>query len=317
VETTSTLGTTTVPVPLRVGKPTGPGVPVVYTRTLMGGLAIPEADVRGVFDTLNVADDLEIVDLDLRIDDLQHTAVGDLSIQLRSPGGFGADLIFRMPDCDEELGCGLGLNTGDNLMNTVIDDAAAGDLMTVTASSAPFTGSWIPSFNSPEWIPSDAVGQMSHYAGASTQGDWQLLIADNEIFDTGQLNGWSLIVTPMAYSCDCDPFDPSVASVPAEVTGLEATDATVTFIWDSSIPASGSATVHDVLRGNLSQLPVGMGPSETCLLDGTSLATATDSSAPPPGSGYWYLIRGRNACGTGSYGSASNSDVRASSSCTE
>jgi hypothetical protein len=144
-----------------------------------------------------------------------------------------------------------------------------------------------------------------------------LLNADNEIFDTGQLNGWSLIVTPMAYSCDCDPFDPSVASVPAEVTGLEATDATVTFIWDSSIPASGSATVHDVLRGNLSQLPVGMGPSETCLLDGTSLATATDSSAPPPGSGYWYLIRGRNACGTGSYGSASNSDVRASSSCTE
>lgn len=315
VETTSTLGTTTVPVPLRVGQPVGPGAPVVYTRVISGGLAIPEADVRGIFDTLTVVDDLEILDLDLRIDDLQHTAVGDLSIQLRSPRGFAADLIFRMPDCDEQLGCALGLNTGDNLIGTVIDDDATGDLMTVTATSAPFTGSWMPSFNSPDWIPNDAVGQMSHYAGASTQGDWQLLVADNEIFDTGQLNGWSLLVTPMAYACDCDPFASGAVSIPSEVTGIEATDSAVTFIWDSSIPESGSATVHDILRGDLSQLPVGLGASETCLLNGTSLATATDSSLPLPANGYWYLIRGRNVCGNGSYGITSNSDVRASNSC--
>jgi subtilisin-like proprotein convertase family protein len=317
VETTSTLGTTSVPVPLRVGQPVGPGVPVVYTRTISGGLSIPEADVRGVFDTMNVADNLEIVDLDLRIDDLEHTAVGDLSIHLRAPSGFGADLIFRMPDCDEQLGCRLGLNAGDNLINTVIDDDATGDLMAVTASAAPFTGSWIPAFNSPEWIPNDTVGQMSRYAGASTQGDWQLLIADNEIFDTGQLNGWSLIVTPMAYSCDCDPYDSGVNSVPAEVTGVEATDAVVTLIWDSSIPGSGSATVHDVLRGDLDQLPVGTGSSETCLLNGASVAAATDSSMPSPGNGHWYLIRGRNACGTGPYGLASNNDVRAASACAD
>lgn len=42
---------------------------------------------------------------------------------------------------------------------------------------------------------------------------------------------------------------------------------------------------------------------------------APDASVPAPGSGYWYLYRGRNACGTGSYGYATSAAERISTVC--
>ncbi len=151
---------------------------------------------------------------------------------------------------------------------------------------------------------SATTGQMSRYAGGSTQGNWTLLVADNEIFDTGSLNAWSLLVTPMAYACDCAPLDPGVNAVPSEVTGLGAGAAGgLTLSWDAATGA-GSATVHDVIRGSLAELPVGGGAGEFCLASGIAAATATDGAVPGPGDGFWYLVRGRNACGSGPYGPA-------------
>lgn len=68
--------------------------------------------------------------------------------------------------------------------------------------------------------------------------------------------------------------------------------------WD---PVAG-ATTYDVLRGLLGQLPVGSGPGESCLATGISGTTTSDPATPPVASGYWYLARGKNACGTGTYG---------------
>jgi hypothetical protein len=50
----------------------------------------------------------------------------------------------------------------------------------------------------------------------------------------------------------------------------------------------------------VSQLPVGSGASEICL--GAFASTATDTAVPATGASFWYLVRGRNACGSGSYG---------------
>ena len=96
-----------MPITLRVGRPTGVG-PVQVRTSSPGGLLIPEADPVGVSDSLLVTDDLEIADLDLRLDDLRHTGVGDLSVELKAPWGFGADLVFRLADCDPFFGCFLG-----------------------------------------------------------------------------------------------------------------------------------------------------------------------------------------------------------------
>jgi len=114
--------------------------------------------------------------------------------------------------------------------------------------------------------------------------------------------------------CDCAPADPGAFALP-EVTALTLAPDRLTLTWDSAIPIGGSATVHDVLRGILAELPVGSGPSEACLASGTQEATATDAAVPVQGSGYWYLVRCRNSCGLGTYGFQRDAIERTSAVC--
>ncbi|MCI0410884.1 MAG: M36 family metallopeptidase, partial [Acidobacteria bacterium] len=73
LQITSLLGSSSTTFELRLGKPLGMGAPVLYTRTIPGGLGIPENSPTGVTDTFNVASDMEIADLDFRLDSLTHT----------------------------------------------------------------------------------------------------------------------------------------------------------------------------------------------------------------------------------------------------
>jgi uncharacterized repeat protein (TIGR01451 family) len=212
---TSALGTKPVDFTVRVGSPSGLGAPVTYTRTVPGGLAIPDDDYHGVTDSMTITDDLEIADLDFEVNDLPHTFTGDLAIGLKTPSGYGTDLIFFR-------GLFIGNGDGDNFTNTVIDGASTNDLNLSVAADAPFTGTWAPAFNSGIWslfgIPNlgpDPTDQLSYPNGGSTQGVWKVHIADEASADTGTLNTWSLIVTPVAFSCTA--FAPA-ASVSATKT---------------------------------------------------------------------------------------------------
>jgi len=247
---TSTLGTKAVDFTLRVGTPAGNGAPITYARTIPGGLAIPDNAPRGVVDTFTITDDNEIADLNFRIDSLTHTAVGDLTVLLRAPNGLGTDLISA-------LGGGSDGGPGNNFADTVIDDQASGDLLMVTAASAPFTGSWKPVFNNASWdgfgFPHDLTGTLGRYAGLSTKGDWKVLVSDQGDADTGTLNAWSLIVTPKAYTVT--PFVPSDVTISGTVR-----------YYPSDYPPSGPSakTVGDTtinLTGdtNLSTLTLGDG----------------------------------------------------------
>ena len=89
-------------------------------------------------------------------------------------------------------------------------------------------------------------------------------------------------------------------TVPVEVANLRIGADKATIAWDSA-SAAGPGTVHDVLRGTTNQFPVGSG-AETCLAPGIAAATTSDGSSPPLLVSYWYLVRGRNACGIGTYG---------------
>jgi len=354
VQIASAQGPVTDRLTLRIGQPVGPGAPVTFTRVIPGGLPIPEADPAGVTDTFPVTADLEILDLDFRLDNLTHTAVGDLTVELKAPGGFGADMVFRPADCFPPFGCFLGYNAGQDFIDTVFDDSSSNDLLAVGASAAPFTGDWLPSMNSPSWDYADPAGQLARLNGTLTRGDWQVFVADHEIFDTGSLEAWSLIVTPMAYdccqggsdpdgdligstcdncplaanptqadgdgdgagdACDCAPADPGAYAIPSEVTGLVFEADLVTLGWSGAAPGSGASTVHDLVRGDLGQLPVGSGVSETCVVPGGASATGADPSIPPAGGGYWYLARGRNVCGAGGWGAATSGTVRSTAAC--
>jgi hypothetical protein len=89
--------------------------------------------------------------------------------------------------------------------------------------------------------------------------------------------------------------------VPGEITNVRFGADHSTITWDSAL-AAGPGTVHDVARGLVSQLPVGAGPGENCPAPGSAAATISDSSTPPASDSYWYLVRGKNACGVGTYG---------------
>ncbi len=240
--TVSTLGTTSFDFVVRVGADAGDGTPVTYTRTVPGGLAIPDDDLAGVTDTFNITDDLQISKLVFRLDSLTHTFTGDLAVELKAPNGYGTDLIYFR-------GIFIGDADGDNFINTVIDDASVNDLNLSGSADAPFTGDWLPAFNSPIWalfgIPNlgpDPVGQLSRVNGLSTQGNWLVHVTDEAEGDTGTLNTWSLIVTPKAFSCTA--FVPTVA-----VTGTKTVAGTFnvggTVTYTVTLTNNGNATQAD------------------------------------------------------------------------
>jgi uncharacterized repeat protein (TIGR01451 family) len=214
----SALGTTSVDLPLRVGNRSGTATPIIYTRTIPGGLSIPDNDKRGVTDQLNITDDLEIADLNFRVNNLAHPFTGDLMVLLRAPNGYGSDLIWLRQRLFQNGGAGA------NFINTVIDDQATSDLNQSTSAAAPFTGSWLPAFNSPVWnlfgnpnIFPDQVGQLSRLNGRSTQGAWQVHVTDGFLTQSGKLNSWSLIVTPRAFTCAA--FTPAAAVLGTKTVG--------------------------------------------------------------------------------------------------
>jgi hypothetical protein len=98
--------------------------------------------------------------------------------------------------------------------------------------------------------------------------------------------------------CDCSPADPGNPA-PGDVLDARFSDAQ-TLDW-SPEPL---ATSYDVVRGLLSALPVGPGgDDEVCLA--TSGTSVLDATVPDPRAGFFYLVRGRNACGPApDYGSS-------------
>ena len=114
---------------------------------------------------------------------------------------------------------------------------------------------------------------------------------------------------------DCAPLDPGAHTAPGEVTGVSFQADTVTLSWDSAADSAGSDTIYDVAKGVLGELPAGTGSSEACILPGGSAPAATDFSFPAVGTGYWYLIRARNVCGTGTYGADSSAGERSTAAC--
>ncbi len=221
---TSTLGTQAVDFVLRVGANAGNGAPITYTRTPPAPITISNnvvANFPGIIDSQTITDDFVINDLNLRMDSVTHTYTGDLTAMLRGPNGYGNDFIGF-------IGAASDTGPGDNMANMVIDDEALApnDLLTVTAASAPFTGDWLPIFNSPTFAatifgPADPVGQLSRFDGISTQGVWNLNVSDQFDGDGGTLNSWSIIVTPRAFTCT--PAVPTAA--PANISGRVTTAA--------------------------------------------------------------------------------------------
>jgi len=115
-------------------------------------------------------------------------------------------------------------------------------------------------------------------------------------------------------SLDCAPGDAAAFASPQEVRNVRfLTESDLR--WGPASLTSGVATVHDVVRGSIADLRLGSVAGETCLAAGAANASLTDGSLPAVGAGFYYLVRGRNPCGVGSYGFATTGAERTSSIC--
>jgi hypothetical protein len=105
--------------------------------------------------------------------------------------------------------------------------------------------------------------------------------------------------------CDCAPNDVGSWRLPPEVSALSANGHFPTsLVWGDLSATAGPAVVYDVVTGSLSRFP---GPDPfgdaACLAYGLSVSSALDERPSPfPGDGYWYLVRGSNICGAGTFG---------------
>ena len=105
-------------------------------------------------------------------------------------------------------------------------------------------------------------------------------------------------------ACDCAAGDGTVFAVPHEIGNVRLLADRTSMAWDSDAGNSGPGTVYQVLQGAAGQFPVGTGAGESCLAAGIADTALPGLPAPPPASGYYLLVRGKNACGTGTYGSS-------------
>lgn len=105
---------------------------------------------------------------------------------------------------------------------------------------------------------------------------------------------------------DCDPGDPGVFAPAPEVLGLTIArpEAQDLLGWDDLDAVAGVDTTYDVVTGSLSALQETRDFSlARCAAAGLPLAAASlPEPDPEPGEAVYYLVRGRNACGDGTFG---------------
>jgi subtilisin-like proprotein convertase family protein len=116
--------------------------------------------------TITINQNINIKDLNVQIS-LNHTALSDLVITLRSPTGQVITLFNRRGAW------------ADNLVNTVFDDQAT---TAISSGAAPFTGSFRPE------------SLLSALNDKNAKGTWTLSITDSAGGDVGKLISWKLIM---------------------------------------------------------------------------------------------------------------------------
>ncbi|HEU5182037.1 MAG TPA: putative metal-binding motif-containing protein [Candidatus Polarisedimenticolia bacterium] len=104
---------------------------------------------------------------------------------------------------------------------------------------------------------------------------------------------------------DCNDLNNAVWHAPFEVTNLILTTTSpANPAWDSQAGAAGPETTYDLVSGSFG--PGGGSISfaaASCLQSGGAGNSFPDGRPDPTaGLAYWYLARGRNSCGTGTYG---------------
>jgi len=152
-----------------------------------------------------------VTDVDVRIDDLRHTFLGDLEIEI-SHAGQTAVLLN-----------GPAAWAGHDIVDTIFDSDSA--TATTNAGAGPVTG---------RMRPQEATG-LNKFDGLPAAGTWTLRITDNEPGDFGVLNEWGPTGARAQFPC-------TGLEIPAASTGAASNVTRNGATLAGTVTANGRAT---------------------------------------------------------------------------
>ena len=139
------------------------------TTTLSNTTSLPIPDLSTVDSTITSTLTGMVTDVNVRLN-ITHTFDRDLDVYLIGPDGTQVELFT-------DIG-----GSGDDFLDTVLDQQAANVIGTPGFNSAPFTGTYRPE------------GDLSVLNGKLAAGVWTLRVTDHSGTDVGTLNNWDLII---------------------------------------------------------------------------------------------------------------------------
>ena len=100
-------------------------------------------------------------------------------------------------------------------------------------------------------------------------------------------------------------------TVPGEIQNVTAFPDKESYGWS----AAANSSRYDVVRGGLASLGVGPGNGDEVCFDDLDALSVSDDTVPAGDEGFWYLARGANACGAGTYGARHDGTPRITTTC--
>lgn len=280
-----------------------------FSETVGSSLApdtpVAIVDQGTVQSRLSVGDDVTLTDVNVQVQ-INHSWVGDLILELESPGGTVVRLLDRPTFPADSVGC------GDANMDVLFDDE----------SVTPFElENWC--MGQMPWYAGDArpVQPLSPFDGESSRGTWLLHVTDAQSGDIGTIVDWRLVLTPaVSGSCQLCERDPaSCFGVPPEPLAAEGGEDHLVITKDASAPGirltservTGAPSVafmgygispmlidaYNVYRGTMTSLEAGgLDHAQVPGLCGLTAPPVLDAGAcggagcPGDGTGYYYLV---------------------------
>jgi subtilisin-like proprotein convertase family protein len=145
---------------------------ITFNKTSTTSVNILDNNSTGIISSLNVSEISSTLPAasvlkKVVIDSLIHTYVGDLKIELIAPDNSSIILVNKRG------------GAGDNYIRTEFSPSATVSITTITATAAPFTGTYLP-----EQAFSNLTGNVN--------GTWGLKVSDLATGDIGILHKWTL-----------------------------------------------------------------------------------------------------------------------------
>lgn len=177
-------------------------------------LAIPDNNPTGVTSTISVSGAGTVTKVTVALS-ITHTYDSDLTATLIGPDGTSLVLFSAVG------------SSGQNFTNTVFDDSAS---TSITAGSAPFTGTFKPS-----------GGALSTFIGKNGSGNWQLKVVDSAAQDTGNIVSWGMTINAGETGVTTDASgNYSITNVP---DGTYTVRTVVPGGWSQTAPAGNTYSV--------------------------------------------------------------------------